>query len=103
QVVEHAPVGQLFANPQHPYTRALLQTVPHLHGPRAERLMAIEGQPPIMTAAPTACAFGPRCAHRMGRCDAENPARRPVGAVGVGHDVACHWSPDQPVTTGAAG
>lgn len=106
QVVEHAPVDQLFANPRHPYTRALLQTVPHVHGPRAERLMAIEGQPPILTAAPVSCAFAPRCAHRFGRCGAENPTRRPVGAqaVGVGHDVACHWSPDEgALATGGAG
>jgi oligopeptide transport system ATP-binding protein len=89
QVVEQAPVKELFANPQHPYTRALLKTIPSLHGKRAARLQVIEGQPPIMTAAPTACAFRDRCAHRFDRCDRENPLRRPIGAS---HDVACHWT-----------
>ena len=88
QVVEQAPVKDLFARPQHPYTRALLKTIPHLAGPRGDRLQVIEGQPPIMWAAPTACPFAPRCAHAFDRCLRENPLRRPVGQ---GHDVACHW------------
>jgi peptide/nickel transport system ATP-binding protein/oligopeptide transport system ATP-binding protein len=88
QVVEQAPVKDLFARPQHPYTRALLKTIPHLAGPRGDRLQVIEGQPPIMLAAPEACAFAPRCAHAFERCLRENPQRRPVGQ---GHDVACHW------------
>ena len=96
QVVEQAPVKDLFANPQHPYTRALLKTIPSLTGARADRLQVIEGQPPIMTAAPTACAFRDRCRHRFARCDAENPQRRSLDdrAVGFGHDVACHWTPE---------
>jgi oligopeptide transport system ATP-binding protein len=104
QIVEHAPVADLFARPQHPYTRALLQTVPSLTGARADRLRVIEGQPPILTAPPAACAFRDRCRHRHDRCDRENPQRRPVGRlpVGQGHDVACHWSPDASVSPGAA-
>ncbi|MFN3953415.1 MAG: ABC transporter ATP-binding protein [Pararhodobacter sp.] len=88
QVVEQGPVRELFADPAHPYTRALLQTVPKLHGQRDEKLRVIEGQPPIMTAHPAACPFRARCAHAFDRCARENPARRPIGA---GHDVACHW------------
>lgn len=95
QVVEHAPVRELFANPKHPYTRALLQTVPHVRGERAERLEVIEGQPPILRAPPTACPFRDRCEHAFDRCSRENPVRRPVGEV---HDVACFWDP----VTGAA-
>ena len=93
QVVEHAPVKELFGNPQHPYTRALLKTVPSVTGERAKRLQVIEGQPPIMTAAPTSCAFNDRCAHAFDRCARENPQRRSIDrrAVGQGHDVACHW------------
>ena len=49
QVVEQAPVRELFANPQHPYTRALLQTIPRITGAREARLKVIEGQPPILT------------------------------------------------------
>jgi peptide/nickel transport system ATP-binding protein/oligopeptide transport system ATP-binding protein len=90
QVVEQAPVRELFANPQHPYTRALLKTVPSISGARAARLEVIRGQPPVMRGAPEACPFRPRCDHAFARCAAENPERRPVGP---GHDVACHWSP----------
>jgi len=93
QVVEQAPVRELFANPQHPYTRALLKTIPSVTGQRETRLRVIEGQPPIMGAAPVACPFMPRCAHAFSRCGSENPQRRAIGAgrVGYGHDVACHW------------
>jgi peptide/nickel transport system ATP-binding protein/oligopeptide transport system ATP-binding protein len=93
QVVEHGPVKQLFANPQHPYTRALLKTVPSLTGAREARLQVIEGQPPIMMEDPTACPFAPRCAHAFLRCDEENPLRRAVddNPLLKGHDVACHW------------
>jgi len=96
QVVEHAPVKDLFARPQHPYTRALLKTIPSLSGEREARLQVIEGQPPILTAPPAACPFRARCAHAFARCAEENPARRSTdGApVGLGHDVACHWSPE---------
>jgi len=94
QVVEQAPVRDLFGQPQHPYTRALLKTIPKLGGTREARLQAIDGQPPILTAAPAACAFAPRCAHAFDRCRAENPARRPVDGrpLGHGHDVACFWT-----------
>ena len=86
QVVEQAPVRELFKNPQHPYTRALLQTVPSVHGDRAEKLNVIEGQPPILGAIPSACPFRDRCEYRFDACDRENPVRR---SVGRDHDAAC--------------
>ena len=95
QIVELATVKQLFETPMHPYTRALLKTVPRMSGPRAEKLDVIEGQPPIMKAQPTACAFRARCSVAMERCSQENPVRV---AVDVGHDVACFWD----ARTGAA-
>jgi oligopeptide/dipeptide ABC transporter ATP-binding protein len=73
QVVEQAPARELFANPQHPYTRALLKTVPKVHGAREPKLNVIEGQPPILMAAPSACSFRDRCAHAFARCGTENP------------------------------
>jgi oligopeptide transport system ATP-binding protein len=88
QVVEQGAVREVFKHPAHPYTRALLKTVPALHGPRADRLMAIEGQPPILMAEPASCPFAPRCAHAFDRCKVENPGRRDLYP---GHDVACHW------------
>lgn len=100
QIVEQAPVRELFANPQHPYTRALLKTIPSVTGEREKRLRVIEGQPPILGAAPVACPFMPRCSNAFARCAVENPQRRALGAgrVGYGHDVACHWN----ATTGGA-
>jgi len=89
-VVEHGPVAAIFADPQHPYTRALLGTVPSVTEGRQARLRTIEGQPPILMAAPSACPFAPRCRHAFDRCRAENPPRLPVGG---GHDVACWWDP----------
>ncbi|MFN3937103.1 MAG: ABC transporter ATP-binding protein [Gemmobacter sp.] len=87
QVVEMAPVTQLFATPRHPYTRALLQTIPALRGEREARLRIIEGQPPILRAAPAACPFTSRCRHAVPPCALENPRRRLMGPQ---HWVACH-------------
>lgn len=96
QVAEHGPVKELFAHPRHPYTRALLKTIPSIAGAREARLQVIEGQPPILSAPPTACPFRARCVHAMEICSHENPARRAVDAapLGHGHDVACHWNPE---------
>jgi oligopeptide/dipeptide ABC transporter ATP-binding protein len=95
QVVEHAPVRELFKNPQHPYTAALLETIPHVRGARAERLKVIQGQPPILGDPPASCPFEHRCAVATERCGRENPERTPVSP---GHDVACF----NPVRKGAA-
>lgn len=86
QVVEHAPVRELFANPAHPYTRALLKTIPKIHGAREKRLTIIEGQPPILNAHPTACPFLDRCDVAMPVCARKNPQRFEVNAH---HDAAC--------------
>ncbi|MCB1352305.1 MAG: ABC transporter ATP-binding protein [Rhodobacteraceae bacterium] len=87
-VIEHGPVRRIFADPRHPYTRALLATVPRVTGTRARRLPAIEGQPPVLTGPPRACPFAPRCPQAFNRCRVENPGRR---YVSEGHDVACWW------------
>ncbi|MBB5514526.1 peptide/nickel transport system ATP-binding protein/oligopeptide transport system ATP-binding protein [Rubricella aquisinus] len=92
QIVEQAPVKELFANPQHPYTIALLETLPSLTGERPERLRSIDGQPPILGAKLTSCPFAARCRQVMDRCHRENPTRREVKA---GHDVACWWDATQ--------
>lgn len=86
QIVEHAPVKELFRNPQHPYTRALLTTIPKISGERARRLTVIQGQPPILGDAPTACPFRDRCDVAIPRCSRENPPRYDLGH---NHDAAC--------------
>ncbi|WP_375280571.1 ABC transporter ATP-binding protein [Pseudooctadecabacter sp.] len=88
QIVEQAPTRELFKNPQHPYTRALLKTVPSVRGQREDRLAIIEGQPPILGAQPAACPFRDRCDVAFDRCGQENPPRFDVG---VGHDAACFY------------
>jgi peptide/nickel transport system ATP-binding protein/oligopeptide transport system ATP-binding protein len=90
QIVDHAPVRELFGNPQHPYTRALLRTVPSVRGQREPKLKVIEGQPPVMMAPPADCPFRPRCSHAMAICARVNPPRFPLGR---GHDSACFWDP----------
>ena len=86
QVVEKAPVRELFGNPRHPYTRALLTTVPSVRKERARRLTVIEGQPPILSAAPEACTFRDRCPVAFDTCARMNPQLYPVEPR---HDVAC--------------
>ncbi len=88
QVVEYGPVREVFANPAHPYTRALMTTVPSVRGERAEKLNVIEGQPPILSQHPTACPFRARCPKAFDRCGRENPRRY---TVAPGHDAACFW------------
>ena len=87
QVVEEGPVNDIFKDPQHPYTQALLKTVPAVRGPREEKLQVIEGQPPILHAAPVACSFRNRCQFAFDRCAQENPVLRNVSAPG--HRAAC--------------
>ena len=85
RIVEMGPVRQLFAAPAHPYTRALLESIPRL-GAKIERLAAIDGQPPDLARLPDGCAFAPRCPQVMDRCRAEAP---PEFVVGEGQVSRC--------------
>jgi oligopeptide/dipeptide ABC transporter ATP-binding protein len=91
-IVEHADVASLYADPQHPYTRALLETLPHLDESGPQRLLSISGQPPDLLNAPTSCPFAPRCRYAYDRCKAENPL---LVRIAEGHDVACWWDIDK--------
>ena len=85
QIVEQAPVGELFEHPRHPYTQALLESLPGRHEAN-ERLRSISGQPPLLMAQPSSCPFAPRCRHAFDKCRVEDP---PLLRVVPGHDVAC--------------
>jgi oligopeptide/dipeptide ABC transporter ATP-binding protein len=85
RIVEEAPVDDLFSNPQHPYTLALLHSIPNPERALQE-LTVIEGAPPDQHLRPPGCAFAPRCAFRTTRCDAEVPD---VESVGRGHTKRC--------------
>jgi peptide/nickel transport system ATP-binding protein len=68
--VEHAPVDELFFNPKHPYTRALLRSIPRLGRRSRERLESIRGTVPDPYSIPSGCTFHPRCAfYKPGVCD----------------------------------
>jgi peptide/nickel transport system ATP-binding protein len=73
RVVETANKRNLFLQPRHPYTRALLQSIPPITGERARRLRSIRGAPPSLHAMPQGCAFAPRCEHRFAACQALPP------------------------------
>ena len=87
RIIERATAAELYAHPRHPYTLGLLRSVPRLDEPIRERLVPIEGQPPDLTRLPVGCAFTPRCAFKVGRCEEEAPALRDVGAGS--HSSAC--------------
>ena len=74
QIVEMAPVRELFHNPQHPYTRALLDSMPKPgRGGHQKRLPAIEGTVPSLFDLPDGCRFADRCSHRKNNCVASLP------------------------------
>jgi oligopeptide/dipeptide ABC transporter ATP-binding protein len=72
RMVESGPVKQIYNTPAHPYTRALLESIPRV-GDSRKRLTAIDGQPPDPSAPPPGCAFHPRCPSVMDRCRSEAP------------------------------
>ncbi|MFV0309750.1 MAG: ABC transporter ATP-binding protein [Desertimonas sp.] len=75
EIVEYAPVGDLFAAPQHPYTRALLGSLPTLDR-RVDVLPSIDGNPPSLAELPPGCPFAPRCAEAIERCHRDEPPMR---------------------------
>ncbi len=85
KVVEQGPVSKIFSAPAHPYTRALLGSIPRMTD-GGGRLTAIDGQPPDLAALPTGCSFSPRCPEASERCRAEVP---PEFAVEPGHSARC--------------
>jgi peptide/nickel transport system ATP-binding protein len=87
RVVEQAPVDAIFYDPRHPYTRALLRSIPRMRARTRERLLPIAGAVPHPYDRPAGCPFHPRCAEFMaGRCDAQAPELKPVGDR---HAVSC--------------
>jgi oligopeptide/dipeptide ABC transporter ATP-binding protein len=85
RVVEQGTVRDIFRSPAHPYTQALLASLP-VAGTR-RRLQAIEGNVPRLDALPVGCAFAPRCRDRMVACDLAPPG---LTTPGPGREVRCH-------------
>ncbi len=93
QVVESGPVEQLYQNPAHPYTRALLSSVPSQTPSERKQHKVLEGDPPNPIAPPSGCRFHPRCEHAKAICSAEQPETTKVSGL---HQAACFMLPANP-------
>jgi peptide/nickel transport system ATP-binding protein len=83
RIVERSNKIDIFRNPKHPYTQALLDSIPPLEGDKPHRLRTISGSPPSLLNLPAGCAFGPRCPKKFAACEAK-PA-----LIGTRHASAC--------------
>ncbi len=88
RIVETGDVRQIFNTPRHPYTQALIESVPKLEE-KTGRLRQIDGQPPLLYNLPPGCPFAPRCSRVTDRCREEYP---PSATAAAGHTYNC-WNP----------
>ncbi|MCR8634682.1 ABC transporter ATP-binding protein [Paenibacillus radicis (ex Xue et al. 2023)] len=94
RVMEQAAAIELFQQPYHPYTKALLQSILTLEGNRDKRLYSIEGSIPSLTELPEGCRFHPRCSYATDKCVRFNPPLQEIN----GREVAC-WHAEELVET----
>ncbi|WP_432479076.1 ABC transporter ATP-binding protein [Nocardioides sp. GXQ0305] len=85
--VEQADVYQIYESPAHPYTKALLESIPRVDQ-KGQELMVIKGLPPALVDPPPGCAFNPRCTYARDRCRTEKPE---LYTVPGGRSSACHY------------
>ncbi len=90
RIVESGLTVDVFAHPKHPYTWALLRSIPRLDADRHQPLIAIEGLPPDLTNLPRGCAFHPRCPFAFKRCTEETPRLQPIDETS--HAAACFYT-----------
>lgn len=88
RIAEIGPVSNVIGDPQHPYTRGLMDSIPSIHR-TTEFLAQIDGSMPRLNAIPPGCAFNPRCPHRMARCLSERPE-----LLEAGNSMAACWLHD---------
>ena len=88
RAVEQAGVYDIFAAPAHPYTKALLRSIPRVDM-KGRELEVIAGRPPVLTDIPPGCAFHPRCQYAQDVCRTEWPELRDLGG---GRKSACHFA-----------
>jgi oligopeptide transport system ATP-binding protein len=85
-IIEEAPVKELYTHPQHPYTIGLLGSLPRLDRKHRQRLISIDGLPPVLYEKPHYCPFAPRCKYAVERCWKENPV---LEKFDTSHYLAC--------------
>jgi peptide/nickel transport system ATP-binding protein/oligopeptide transport system ATP-binding protein len=93
KIVELAPRAELFDNPNHPYTQALMSAIPVAHPRQKRERILLEGDVPSPLDPPSGCHFHTRCPHVMERCKQEEP---PLIQIGEGHQAACWLNEDDP-------
>ena len=91
-IIEEALVKELYANPLHPYTLGLLNSLPRLDAKEGRRLSAIQGRPPMLYKMPDICPFAPRCIYAIDWCWQENPPLLNMDGL---HKVSCWWDVKQ--------
>jgi oligopeptide/dipeptide ABC transporter ATP-binding protein len=92
KIIESGSAHDIYHRPHHPYTLALLRSVPRMDQPRRARLDPVQGQPPDLSRLDAGCAFRPRCTFVVARCADQLPALQRVDA---GHHVAACWEADK--------
>ena len=95
KIIESGSANDIYHDPKHPYTLALLKSIPRMDQARQAKLDPVEGQPPDLTKLDDGCAFRPRCRYAIDRCNADFPL---LEQVGEGHFSAC-WEKDKLDTT----
>ena len=95
QVVEEADVFTLFDDPKHPYTKGLMDSIPHLEHDSSQRLFSIPGTVPSIHQMPQGCRFHTRCQYATEKCAHEKPALLPIQQQSE-HRVRCWLSQDDP-------
>jgi oligopeptide transport system ATP-binding protein len=90
-IVEDAQIDDLYSKPAHPYTKALLRSLPRIDGKRSEKLESIKGMPPDLIGLPRGCPFAPRCRYVSDICHKDNPA---LEEISHRHKVAC-WEKER--------
>jgi oligopeptide transport system ATP-binding protein len=86
KIIETSTAANVYADPRHPYTLGLLNSVPRLDQVTGEKLIPIEGLPPDLSNLPSGCSFYPRCVYRIDKCKEEYP---PLQLVSENHYAAC--------------
>jgi oligopeptide/dipeptide ABC transporter ATP-binding protein len=98
KLVEVGETNDVFTDPRHPYTRSLLNAVPHVRSDLTQNRIRLEGEPPSPLSRPSGCSFHPRCPRAEARCLSEEPQLLSVASLSA-RESACHFRDEQMSTT----